>query len=213
MTPARRGSGRVFAARAGGRYVHAVPHDVPRGRSAPTQRASAEGCAQAIRTLGPPVLRYLRAILRDEDDANDAFSAWAESVWRGLPRFRGESSLRTWGFRLAYRAALGVRDRPWRRRERRLATSEASRLAETLRTSTGLRRERQRRVLHELRRQLTMEDQSLVQLRVDEGLSWGAIAEVLARHGAAPDPATVAKRFERLKARLATLLRREGLTP
>lgn len=193
------------------RQQRPVSEELPRAQVVPGPGEARSDPTLAIRTLGRPVLRYLRAILRDEDDAKDAFSLWAESLWRGLARFRGESSLETWAFRLAYRAALAVTGGAWRRRRRRLATTEASRIAETMRTATAVRRERQRKVLRELRQQLTLEEQTLIDLRVDEGLSWTAIAQVLAPEGRAPNPATVAKRFERLKARLAELLRREGM--
>ncbi|MBS1109817.1 MAG: polymerase, sigma-24 subunit, subfamily [Anaeromyxobacteraceae bacterium] len=49
----------------------------------------------AIQDLGPPVLRYLRSLLRDEDDASDAFSIFAENVWRGLPTWRSPRRWRT----------------------------------------------------------------------------------------------------------------------
>ncbi len=172
----------------------------------------ADGAATlTIRAVGPPVLRYLRSIVRDEDDAKDAFSQWAEHVWRGLPAFRGEASLQTWCLRLAYHAALALTHEAWRRHGRRLETGEASRIAETVRTSTAVRVERQRTILARLREELSLHDRTLLDLRVDHQLSWAEIAEVLAGDGARPEPATVAKRFERLKARLGDQLRREGL--
>jgi RNA polymerase sigma-70 factor (ECF subfamily) len=170
-----------------------------------------EAAALAIRTLGPPVLRYLRAILRDEDDTKDAFSHWAESVWRGLPGFRWESALQTWAHRLAFHSALALRDDAWRRHAARLEATAASRLAETLRTRTAAKAEQRLAALRRLREELTLEEQTLLQLRVDQGLSWVAIAGVLAEEGARLDPGTVAKRYERLKARLAKMLRRAHL--
>jgi RNA polymerase sigma-70 factor, ECF subfamily len=165
----------------------------------------------AIRAVGPPVLRYLRAILRDEDDTKDAFSHWAESMWRGLPGFHWKSSLQTWAYRHAYHAALGLRDEAWRRHGRRFETGEASRIAATIRTATGVRVERQRAILRQLREALTLEEQTLLDLRIDQGLTWEAIAEVLGREGDRLDACTVAKRFERLKARLGEMLKREGV--
>ena len=81
---------------------------------------------EAIRGFGPQVLQYLRAVLRDEAEAREAFSQWAENLWKGLPSFRGESSFKTWSLRLACNAALNLRDEAWRKRGRRLATGEAS---------------------------------------------------------------------------------------
>jgi RNA polymerase sigma-70 factor (ECF subfamily) len=168
--------------------------------------ANAEAASEAIRALGPAVLRYLRSLLRDEAAANDAFSYWAECVWSGLPGFRGDAPLRTWAFRLAYRAALAVLDHAWRRRERPFATGEASRLAATLRTASAVRVERQRRKLDAVVARLTAEQQTLLSLRVDQGLSWEEIADVLSTDARRVDPKTLAKRYERLKARLAAEL-------
>jgi RNA polymerase sigma-70 factor (ECF subfamily) len=166
--------------------------------------AHAEAATEAIRALAPFVLRYLRRLLRSGADADDAFSYWAESVWSGLPGFRGEASLRTWSLRLAYRAALAVRDRAWRRRVRPFATGEASRLAVTLRTASAVRVERQRRKLDAAIARLTVEQQTLLSLRIDQGLSWEELADVLSTETRRVDPKTLAKRYERLKVRLAS---------
>jgi RNA polymerase sigma-70 factor (ECF subfamily) len=172
--------------------------------------AHADAATEAIRALGPAVLRYLRTLLRVEADANDAFSCWAESVWSGLPGFRGEASLRTWAFRLAHREALAVVDHAWRRRVRPFATGEASRLAATLRTASAVRVERRRRKLDALVARLTPEQQSLLSLRVDQGLSWDEIADVLSSGARRADPKTLAKRYERLKEQLAAELARDS---
>jgi RNA polymerase sigma-70 factor (ECF subfamily) len=171
--------------------------------------AHADAATEAIRSLGPAVLRYVRTLLRNEADANDALSYWAESVWSGLPGFRGDSSLRTWALRLAYHAALAVLDQAWRRRVRPFATGEASRLAETLRTASAVRVERQRRKLDAVIAKLSAEQQTLLSLRVDQGLSWEEVADVLSTDARRVDPRTVAKRYERLKVRLAAELSRD----
>jgi RNA polymerase sigma-70 factor, ECF subfamily len=166
---------------------------------------------EAIRGLGPPILRYLRTVLRDETDAADALSQFAENLWRGLPSFRGGSALRTWAFRIAWNAALNLRDEAWRRKGRRFATGEASAIAEDVRTRTAVRVERQRDALRQLRESLTPEEQSLLTLRIDLELSWAEIAEVLAPGGSPLSADTVSKRFERLKDRLARMAREQGL--
>jgi len=163
----------------------------------------------AIRTMGSSALRYLHALLPDEDDAKDAFSQWAEKVWRGLPIFRGECPLRVWALRLAYHAALDLKAQAWRRYGRRLETTEASQLAESARTATAIRREQQLSVLQRLIQTLTPEEQTLLELRVDQQLSWTEIADVLGHEGANPLPAALAKRFQRLKEHLSEMLRRE----
>jgi RNA polymerase sigma-70 factor (ECF subfamily) len=175
-------------------------------------RGDPQGAAtEALRRHGPRALRYLRAVLHDEDLARDAFSEFAERAWRGLPSFEWRSSLRTWMLRLAWNAAMNVRDEAWRRRARRFETGEASRLAEELRTKSFVRVERQRNALLELRATLSPEEQSLLALRIDQGLSWDEVAEVLGAEGSPVDPATLTQRFARLKERLGKLARAKGL--
>ena len=164
-----------------------------------------------IRDLGPPVLRYLRSMLRDEDDASDAFSIFAENVWRGLATWRGDGSLKAWSFRLAHNAAINLRNEAWRRRGRRFFTGEASALAEEILTRSHVKVERQRQALDRLRESLDVEDVSLLALRVDQKLSWAEIADVLAADGEPVEPAALMKRFERLKARLARMAKEQGL--
>lgn len=164
-----------------------------------------------MQALGPSVLRYLRSTLRDDNDASDAFSDFAERLCKSLGAFRGECSLKTWSFRLAVHAAVNLRDEAWRRRVRRLQTEEASALAASVLASTPIRREREFDRLETLRRALSHEEQSLLSLRIDQRLSWEEIAEVLAEDGRAPTPAALSKRFERLKARLARMAVEAGL--
>ncbi len=166
---------------------------------------------EAIRGLGPRILGYLRAVLRNEADAADAFSQFAENLWKGLASFRGESSFVGWAYKLAWNAAMNLRDEAWRRRGRRLATGEASQIAEEVRTRSALRVERQRRGLEKLREALTAEEQTLLVLRIDQELSWEDIAEVLSSDGRPVDAAALRKRFERLKERLARMARDQGL--
>jgi RNA polymerase sigma-70 factor (ECF subfamily) len=165
----------------------------------------------AIQEFGPPVLRYLRSLLRDEDDASDAFSVFAENVWRGLGSWRGEGSLKAWSFRLAWNAATNLRNEAWRRRGRRFFSGEASQLAEEIRTRSHLKVERQRQALDKLRESLDVEDVSLLALRIDQKLSWAEIADVLASDGEQVEPAALMKRFERLKGRLARMAKDQGL--
>jgi len=165
---------------------------------------------EAMRGFGPKIFGYLKSILRDETDAGDAFSLFGENLWRGIATFRGESSFRTWAYRIAWNAALAVKDEAWRRHGRRLETGEASRLAEEIRT-TAARVERQRTALDDLREALSPEEQTLLHLRVDQELAWEEIALVFGREGSPVEAATLRKRFERLKERLTELARERGL--
>ena len=172
----------------------------------------ASGAAtQALRALGPEILRFLRSVLRNEEDAADAFSHFAENLWKGLPSFRGQSSLRTWAFRIAWNSAQTLRTDAWHRHGRRFQTGEASQLADEIRTKTVVRVERQRDELQKLRQALSPEDQSLLALRLDRGFSWEEIAEILSSAGEPVQALTLMKRYERLKKRLTDMVRDQKL--
>jgi RNA polymerase sigma-70 factor (ECF subfamily) len=164
-----------------------------------------------IREHGPAVLNYLRAVLRDEDLAADAFSLFAEWTWTAIDRFRGASSIRTWAFGVAHNAARRVRDEAWQRRRKRLRTGEASRIALDIRTRSAVRREREAEELAELRKHLTTEEQNLLVLRVELELDWNEIAEIVSSDGEPATAAALRKRFERVKDRIGRLARERGL--
>lgn len=166
---------------------------------------------QALRALGPEILRFLRSVLRDEEDAADAFSHFAERLWKGLSTFQGRSSLRTWAYRIAWNSAMTLRNDAWHRHGRRFATGEATALAEEIRTKTVVRVQRQKDAFEKLRQALSPEDQSLLALRLDCGFSWEETAEILSAGGEQVQALTLMKRFERLKKRLAEMVRKQSL--
>jgi RNA polymerase sigma-70 factor (ECF subfamily) len=177
----------------------------------PLDPADAQRATDVIRTHGPAVLRYLRAVLRDDDVADDAFSLFAEWVWASIGRFRGESPVKTWAFGIGWNAARRVRDEAWQKKRERLPTGAASVLAEAVRSSTSVERDQLADRLAELRRDLSPEDQNLLVLRVDQRLDWAEIADILAAGGEAVQPAALRKRFERMKERIGRLAREKGL--
>jgi len=173
-----------------------------------------DATTRVLEELGPEILGYLRGVLRDDAAAGDAFSAFAEGVWRGLGAFRGEGSLRAWCYRVAWRCVLSRQRDPYLCRKERLDTTLASRLAGRVFASTALRVEQQASALDRLKERLGADEQTLLTLRLDRRLSWAEVAEVLAEDGAVrPDEASLRKRFERLKDKLARAAREEGLVP
>jgi RNA polymerase sigma-70 factor (ECF subfamily) len=148
-------------------------------------------------------LGYVVAILRDPDAGRDVFGQLSEDLWRGIGQFRGECSFRTWAYTLAWRAARRFDGEAYRRRVRRLATTEISKLAASIRSSTV---ERRRGLAARLRETLPPEDQTVLILRIDRGLSWAEVGLVME-----VSPAAAKKRFERVKERLRLIAEREGL--
>lgn len=165
---------------------------------------------RTVEGLGPSIFGYLCSLL-EEDDAKEVFSMWAEDVWRGLASFRGEASIRTWSYRLAWHASCRFRRDAFRRRREAIPTSAASRLAASVASKSGMAPGSRRERLERLRGALTPEEQSLLVLRVDRELEWDEIAEVLSVEGEPVTSPALRKRFERLKEKLAGLARSERL--
>lgn len=67
--------------------------------------------AALVHRHGPGMERYARFILGDDEDAADATQEALVSAWRGLPGFRGDSTVRTWLFTLVSRRAADLQRR------------------------------------------------------------------------------------------------------
>lgn len=139
-----------------------------------------EAITTALNTYGDELLGYLVAITRDGTIAQDVFSMLLEDLWVGLPRFGWRCTFRTWAYKLA-RHALSRHGRS--RSVRATAPLDASieEIAAQIRsrTETFLRTETKDAVAA-VRAALDPEDQALLVLRVNRGLSWREIAEVFA---------------------------------
>jgi RNA polymerase sigma-70 factor (ECF subfamily) len=168
-----------------------------------------EAATVALEELGPEILGYLCAIL-GEDDGRDAFSLFAEDLWRGVRTWRGEASLRAWAYRVAWNAARRITRDAYRRRRRTLPSSAASRLAASIASASGDLRGSRRDRLGRLRATLSPREQSLLVLHVDRGLDWAEIAAILG-NATQVHAATLRKRYQRLKTKLTAMAQEQGL--
>lgn len=168
--------------------------------------------AAILRGYGPAILSYLAALARNEDRADDAFSQFCEDLWRGLPGFRRDASVRTWAYALAWHAWLRNERDAFRRRGSPLVSEEISRVAAEVRSTTAVHlRSEAKDAVARLRMQLTPAEQSLLVLRVDRGLAWSEVAVVMSTPDEPLDAQTVAKRFQRVKTKLRKLAEEAGL--
>lgn len=134
-----------------------------------------------IESYGSEVLRFLEMMLRDHSDSNDAFAQACEDLWKGLPRFEGRASMKTWFFTLARHAGLRLR-RSSRRRSSPI--SEISHIAERVRSRTRPYLNTQVKLgFAAIRDSLDDGDRVLLVLRVDRAMSWNDVARVMANEG------------------------------
>jgi RNA polymerase sigma-70 factor (ECF subfamily) len=170
----------------------------------------------AIQSYGPEIFGFLRATV-GSDDPSEAFSDFAEGLWKGLPTFAWNSKLRTWAYGIARNVARGRR-RERARRERRAAAdaSMVEDIAQKVRTDTlSILRTEKRTRLQALRDALRPEDRMLLVLRVDRGLPWNDLARVFSDRsddaGIAREAARLRKRYQIVRERLREMARAEGL--
>lgn len=137
-------------------------------------------------------------------DRDDLFQEIATAVWGAIPRFRGESSERTWIYRIAHNTALtwkGKARRRWSREQDGDSAPEPAD-AEPHPEQRALRRERRERMMR-LIRSLQPAEKQLILLYLEE-LSTREIAEVSGLTESA-----VAARLSRIRARLAERIQQQ----
>jgi RNA polymerase sigma-70 factor (ECF subfamily) len=182
--------------------------------------AAAASCA--LEAYSGEILAYLVARLRSQSDGEEAFSMFAEDLWKGLPAFEFRCSIRGYLYALARNAANRYAVSPRNRAQRNEPLSElssVSALIERARTATEpYRRTEMKDKIRVLRDELSEEDQLLLMLHVDRALPWRDVAAVMLEDGTALDSAVLdkeaarlRKRFERLKAELREAARKAGL--
>jgi RNA polymerase sigma-70 factor (ECF subfamily) len=186
------------------------------------ERGDQDGAATlAVRSYGPELFGFLLALHTSRGDASDCFSQLCEILWRKLPEFTWEHTLRTWAYAIA-RGVSRTHKRNAGRRLRRETPGQDSAIeavAQAVRTGTlpFLQTEKRNR-LQALRDELPEEDRMLLILRVDRRLEWIEIARVLAGDEGPEDDASLKreaarlrKRFQIVKDRLRDMAKREGL--
>ena len=166
----------------------------------------------ALQGLGPQILGYLCATMRDDDVAYDVFGQFSEELWKSIATFRAESSFKTWAYKLVMHAIGRHRRDPYRNRGRALASDEVSALALDVRSRTPrFKQTEMKDRIARLRESLEPEEQTLLFLRIDQEMSWNDVAAVMSEEGEPVEPAALRKRLERAKERLRKLAAEGGL--
>ena len=159
-----------------------------------------EGAAhRVVNSFGPGVQGYLRVALTEERMARDVFALFSESVWSGIRRWRGTPALEVWVYRLAYQCAKQSREGSGGKRSSKQRTGVRD-LDET--RAATLEPFGPVEDAELLRRELTLEEQTLLTLRIDRDFGWTDIAGVLGRTSRVKSGEPMRRRYERLVERL-----------
>jgi RNA polymerase sigma-70 factor (ECF subfamily) len=142
---------------------------------------------ELVRTYNAPVFHVAYRMLGDSGDAADAVQEIFIKVFRNIRGFRGDSSLKTWIFRIAFSEILN-RLRWWKRRFRSSTVSLDDDRKGTapihLRSSSPsphhvLESKERDQAIQQALTKLSGEHRSIVILRDIEGFSYSEIAEIL----------------------------------
>lgn len=173
-----------------------------------------------MRRYGREILGFLYARMRTPAQAQDAFSAFGEAVWKALPEFAWRCSLRGWAYSLARRMAANEY-RSAKRDAVLQPLSQASSLshavAEVRSATAPYQQTATKDRFQQLRTNLSEDDQLVLILRVDRGLSWTELAHAMLDEEMPTDAlvrkeaARLRKRFQLIKGRLRELAVAEGL--
>ncbi|WP_232293501.1 RNA polymerase sigma factor [Stigmatella aurantiaca] len=173
---------------------------------------------RALQGYGMEIMRLIASVLHNPEQAKDAFSLFCESLLKGLPGFRWESSFRTWAYRLARNACYQLMHAP-SGRELPVTSSAFPEQPQWHRSDT---RPWQRTSVKErfraLRDSLEPEERMLLMLRVDQRLSWTEVARIMWDLDEAPTGAALSRKatalrqhFQRVKTHLRTRAIEQGL--
>jgi RNA polymerase sigma-70 factor (ECF subfamily) len=143
---------------------------------------------ELVRTYNAPVFHVAYRMLGDSGDAADAVQEIFIKVFRNIRGFRGDSSLKTWIFRIAFSEILN-RLRWWKRRFRSSTVSLDDDRKGTgspihLRSSSPsphhvLESKERDQAIQQALTKLSGEHRSIVILRDIEGFSYNEIANIL----------------------------------
>jgi RNA polymerase sigma-70 factor (ECF subfamily) len=175
----------------------------------------------ALERYGPWILGMLSAEMRSAPNAKEAFSMFAEDLWRGMPGFRWHCTLRAWAYRIARNAAVRWATGHERSPDRNVPMEQGGvfELADRIRSTTEIHlRTEVKSEVRRLREALSPLEQRLLILRVDRGMDWSEIAAALADTDL-PDEdlkreaARLRKRFQLAIDKLRKLARERGIDP
>lgn len=156
-----------------------------------------------VQQFEPALRRLAAAYFHREADRADLFQEIALALWQAIPRFRRESSERTWLYRIAHNVAISSSARTHRRaRREEFLSEEFEHPSATAGAEEGLLLGEKRRALVDSIRLLAATDRQIILLHL-EGLSYAEIEEVSGLSETA-----IATRLSRIRAKLKQEIRK-----
>jgi RNA polymerase sigma-70 factor (ECF subfamily) len=170
-----------------------------------------EATALMLTRLSPELRPFLHRLLGDALLVDEALGNTCKHLFRRLPQFRWDYSLRSWGYIFARREAS--RCRAVRSRMDALPTMLSAAHGETVdRTPNARASTSTHDLLDSLRASISDDDRDLLVLRVERGLSWSEVAAAFledddpSAEAIQSESARLRQRYRAIRVRLAAAL-------
>lgn len=135
---------------------------------------------ELVRRYRQQIHRVCRGILRSPEQADEACQDAFVKAWHGLARFKGESSFKTWMYRIGMNAAHDMRAREaTQARVRDEAALEAPVGARSARAEDPVAKDQELALLREAVARLPSRQRETLLLKVQKDLKYTEIAEIL----------------------------------
>ncbi|MGB1017074.1 MAG: RNA polymerase sigma factor, partial [Nannocystaceae bacterium] len=167
------------------------------GTAAPGSDAHTKAYEQLIRVHGRGMLRVAASYTRTPSERDDLYQDIALALWRAMPRFRGEASLRTFAYRVAHNRGV---THSTRRRPTPVQADEAYLASASPSPEQNLDRATARKQLQDAVRDLPLGQRQVLTLAL-EGFRQTEIAEIVGI-----TPTNVSVRLSRARKRLKKIL-------
>jgi RNA polymerase sigma factor (sigma-70 family) len=181
-----------------------------------------EAVALALDTYGGEWFGYLVDSAKSKQDADEIYGRFSLDLLEGIADFKGESTVRTWGYAVLRNARNQFYRKGNRRAKRKKPLQEYDELSQIVDRTRSKTNEWKKTSVKDnfarlIREELGEEDRDIVTLRVDRKLGWKEVARVMLDQ---PDPSPsdirresrrVRKRFERAKEKIREIAEENDL--
>jgi RNA polymerase sigma factor (sigma-70 family) len=144
-------------------------------RRHPSKAAIEQRFHELLSLNGPALIRLAASYTNNRSDRDDLFQDIALAIWQALPRFRGESSERTFVFRIAHNRAITFLGQRW---PAAIGDEEADLPDPRPNPERGFAEDQREARLFEAVHDLPMAYRQVITLTL-EGLTYGEISEIL----------------------------------
>lgn len=152
----------------------------------------------------PALWRLVNSYEANPSRREDLFQEIALGLWQALPRFRGDSSERTWLYRIAHNIAISALESRRKHELRELPMTDSGEPPSAAEhPDQALLAEEKRQAMLAATRELAPIDKQLIVLHL-EGLSYQEIEQISGLSGSA-----IASRLSRIRDRLTEVIRKQ----